>query len=82
MVVTSFLHGACSERVASLLSALQPLQCHVFCSRSEQMHREWLPMPEEGEEEEGGVAFSHFGEFQALMRKWISRQVSQTGRPQ
>ena len=40
---------------------------------------------EEEEEEErgregGGEGYSHYGEFQALMRKWISREV-QKGNP-
>ncbi len=87
IVVTSFLHGRCSERIAALLSSLQPLECHVFTSLPEAVHAEWIPMPggergrgggwgSEGEEEEGeGERYSHYGEFQALMRKWISREV-------
>lgn len=82
IAVTSFLHGRCSERISQLLLDLQPLECHVFCSRSEPMHTEWVPMPGEGaggseeEEEEGSLGtFSHYGEFQGLMRKWINREV-------
>ena len=67
MVVTSPLLGACAERVAALLTELQPLECHLFCSVSEELHAELVPV------EEGG--YSHYGEFQALMRKWISREV-------
>ncbi len=84
IVVTTFLHGRCSERIADLLSSLQPLECHVFTSLHEAIHAEWIPMPggerrqgggwsSEGEDEE--EQYSHYGEFQALMRKWISREV-------
>lgn len=78
LVVTSFLTGQCSARISRLLSDLQPLECHVFCSQPEIMHSQWVPMPggEEEQEEEGSVGtFSHYGEFQALMRKWINREV-------
>lgn len=35
-----------------------------------------MPGGEEEQEEEGSVGtFSHYGEFQALMRKWINREV-------
>ena len=35
-----------------------------------------MPGGEEDQEEEGSVGtFSHYGEFQALMRKWINREV-------
>ena len=62
-----------------MLSDLQPLECHVFCSQSEEMHSELIPML--GEIEVGGVegvattGYSHYGEFQALLRKWTSREV-------
>ena len=78
LVVTSFLTGRCSVRISRLLSDLQPLECHVFCSQPEIMHSQWVPMPggEEEEEEEGSFGtYSHYGEFQALMRKWINREV-------
>lgn len=78
IVVTSFLHGKIAERISRLLSDLQPLECHVFCSVSETMHAEALPVV--GGEEAGGPGdqyngYSHYGEFQALMRKWINREV-------
>ena len=79
LVVTSFLTGRCSVRISRLLSDLQPLECHVFCSQPEIMHSQWVPMPggQEEEEEEGSFGtYSHYGEFQALMRKWINREVS------
>ena len=69
IIVTTPLIGRCAERIASLLSDLQPLECHVFCSESEAIHNEHIPMA--GEEE-----YSHYGEFQALMKKWINREVS------
>lgn len=75
LVVTAFLHGRCGQKISQLLSDLQPLECHVFCSQPEAMHSQWVPMPggEGGEEED---TYSHYGEFQALMRKWINREVS------
>ena len=84
IVVTSFLHGRTSERISQLLSDLQPLECHVFCSQSEEMHSELIPMPSEEEEEELGAGlgsatasgYSHYGEFQALLKKWTNREVS------
>ena len=82
IVVTSFLHGRTSERISQLLSELQPLECHVFCSQSEEMHSELIPMS--GEIEVGGVEgvvtteYSHYGEFQALLRKWTNREVRVT----
>ena len=83
IVVTSFLHGRTSEKISQLLTDLQPLECHVFCSQSEEMHSELIPMP--GEIEGGGVegvattGYSHYGEFQALLRKWTNREVSVSG---
>lgn len=74
MVVTSFLHGKIAERIAHLLSDLQPLECHVFCSVSEGMHAEAFPVVGKGAEEDPLNGYSHYGEFQALMRKWISRE--------
>ena len=77
IVVSSFLHGRTSEKIARLLSDLQPLECHVFTSQSEEMHSELVPMPRE-EEVEGGAGdggYSHFGEFQALLKKWTNREV-------
>ena len=82
IVVTSFLHGRTSERIARLLSDLQPLECHVFCSQSEEMHSELIPMPNEEEGEGQGVglgAYSHYGEFQALLKKWTNREVRFNG---
>ena len=78
LVVTSFLTGRCSVRISRLLSDLQPLECHVFCSQPEIMHSQWVPMPGGEEEEKEGSfgTYSHYGEFQALMRKWINREVS------
>lgn len=35
VVVSSFLHGLTSQQVSGLLSDLQPLECHVYCSQSE-----------------------------------------------
>lgn len=78
IVVTSFLHGRTSERISGLLSDLQPLECHVFCSQSEEMHSELIPMPsgeEEGAELGGAAGYSHYGEFQALLKKWMNREV-------
>ena len=69
--MTSPLLGRCAEAIAGLLSDLQPLECHVFCALSEAMHNEYVPMGEGGEER-----YSHYGEFQALIRKWINREVS------
>ena len=56
----------------------------MFCSQSEEMHSELIPMPSEEEEEELGVGlgsaavagYSHYGEFQALLKKWTNREVS------
>ncbi len=46
------------------------------------MHAELLPVGSGGREGGGGdveqhglQGYSHFGEFQALMRKWINRDV-------
>ena len=92
IVVTEFLHGACSEAIAQLLSSLRPLECHVFCGVAESLHAEWIPMPaaptsylvgggggegerELGEREEEEGHYSHYGEFQALMKKWMDREV-------
>ena len=80
VVVTSFLHGACSKAISQVLLSLQPLECHVFCGLSESLHAEWIPLHGDEEEEDGGEKgeegmFSHFGEFQALMKKWIRREV-------
>ena len=75
IVVTSLLRGSCSEKVAGLLSSLQPLECHLFCSRSEAMHEEAVPLGGMEGEGEGEGGYSHYGEFQALMRKWINREV-------
>ncbi len=80
IVLTSFLHGSISERISKLLSDLQPLECHVFCSQSEIMHAQLIPVSEgaglEGGDTDYGLeGYSHFGEFQALMRKWINREV-------
>ena len=95
IVVTEFLHGACSEAIAQLLSSLRPLECHVFCGVAESLHAEWIPMPaaptsslvgggrggggeggrELGEREEEEGQYSHYGEFQALMKKWMDREV-------
>lgn len=75
IVVSDFLHGSVSQQISQLLSDLQPLECHVFCSQSEEMHAQLIPMSEgEGLDYSLG-GYSHFGEFQALMRKWISREV-------
>ncbi|XP_064398020.1 sec1 family domain-containing protein 2-like isoform X2 [Halichondria panicea] len=70
-VVTSFLTGECSTRINQLLADLQPLHCHVFTTHSQHLHDQWTPMPG------GGVdgTYSHFGEFQALLRKWINREA-------
>ena len=47
----------------------------MFCSQPEEMHAQLLPM-EEGEGLDYGLeGYSHYGEFQALMRKWINREV-------
>ena len=78
IVTTSPLIGHCAERIATLLSDIQPLECHVFCSVSESIHEEYIPMggvsgDKGGDEEQ---VYSHYGEFQALMRKWIKREVS------
>ena len=46
------------------------------------MHSELIPMPSEEEghgAELGGAAtagYSHYGEFQALLKKWTNREVS------
>ena len=75
VIVTEFLHGVVSNRISRLLSDLQPLECQVFCSQSEEMHAQLVPMGEgEGLDYTLG-GYSHFGEFQALMRKWINREV-------
>ena len=63
-----------AEAIAALLSDLQPLECHVFCSLSEAMHEEYVPLGEAGEG--GEERYSHYGEFQALIRKWINREVN------
>ena len=78
IVVSSFLHGTISKRISSLLSDLQPLECHVFCSQTEEMHAQLIPVTEGNQEELDHAleGYSHFGEFQALMRKWINREVS------
>ena len=79
IVVTSFLHGCTLEKMSQLLSDLQPLECHMFCSQSEEMHSELIPMPsgeEEGAELGGVAGYSHYGEFQALLKKWTNREVS------
>ena len=78
IVVTSFLHGRTSKRISLLLSDLQPLECHVFCSQSEEMHSELIPMPseEEGAGPGAPAGYSHYGEFQALLKKWTNREVS------
>ena len=51
----------------------------MFCSQSEEMHSELIPMPS-GEEEWAGLGgmagYSHYGEFQALLKKWTNREVS------
>ena len=78
IVVCSFLHGSISERISSLLSDLQPLECHVMCSQSEEMHAQLIPMSEGEGLDYGLEGYSHFGEFQGLMRKWINREVSGT----
>eukprot|EP00731_Ephydatia_muelleri_P024838 Em0016g1109a len=76
IVVTSFLHGKIAERISRLLSDLQPLECHVFCSVSEGMHGEAFPVADSREPGEAPLSagYSHYGEFQALMRKWINRE--------
>ena len=80
IIVSSFLHGPISERIAKILSDLQPLECHVFTSQSEEMHAQLIPMLEGevlgNESGQGLESYSHFGEFQALMRKWINREVN------
>ena len=52
----------------------------MFCSQSEEMHSELIPMPSEGEEEGAGLGdaagYSHYGEFQALLKKWTNREVN------
>lgn len=41
------------------------------------MHSDLIPMPsEEGEGQVGGGTYSHYGEFQALLKKWTNREVS------
>lgn len=77
IVISSFLHGSISKRISSLLSELQPLECHVFCSQTEEMHAQLIPMTEGAQEGHNYApeGYSHFGEFQALMRKWINREV-------
>lgn len=88
IVVTSFLHGACSKGISHVISDLQPLECHVFSSKSEQLHSELVPMPGGGvkgavgrgwDSDSGADEYSHYGEFQALLRKWMSREVSCLG---
>lgn len=82
IIVSSFLHGNTSQRISALLSDLQPLECQVFSSQSEDMHAELLPMAagisagRQQQQQHGLEGYSHYGEFQALMRKWISREVS------
>ena len=55
----------------------------MFCSLSEEMHSELIPMPGDGMMgEEGGTVtagYSHYGEFQALLKKWTTREVSRQG---
>lgn len=78
IVVTSFLYGKIAERISRLLSDLQPLECHVFCSVSEGMHEEAFPVADTRDPAGEGplnAEYSHYGEFQALMRKWINREV-------
>ena len=70
IVCTSPLIGQCAERIAAVLSDIQPLECHVFCSVSESMHEEFVPI-----REQGGCGYSHYGEFQAMIKKWIRREV-------
>ena len=72
IVVTTPLLGTCAERISSLLTDLQPLFVHLFCTVSEALHAELVPVGGE-EGSEGG--YSHYGEFQGLMRKWINREV-------
>ena len=71
MVVTTPLLGTCAERISSLLTDLQPLFVHLFCAVSEALHAELVPIDEDCPE--GG--YSHYGEFQGLMRKWIRLKV-------
>ena len=71
-MVSTPLLGPCAERISHLLTDLQPLVVHLFCSVSEELHTELVPVAEEGED---GRGYSHYGEFQALMRKWIDREV-------
>jgi hypothetical protein len=73
--VSTFLHGAVSERVSAVLSDLQPLECHLFCSQSEEMHAQLIPVSGGDGLDYSLDGYSHFGEFQALMRKWIDREV-------
>ena len=47
----------------------------MFCSQSEEMHAQLLPMAEEEGVGYSLEGYSHYGEFQALMRKWINREV-------
>lgn len=80
IVVTAFLHGVVSERISVLLSDLQPLECRIFSSQTEEMHAQLLPVSEgeglgERDLDYSLEGYSHFGEFQALMRKWINREV-------
>ena len=80
VVVSTFLHGLVNKKISGLLSDLQPLECHVFSSQTEEMHAQLIPVSEgEGLGKTGldyGLeGYSHFGEFQALMRKWINREV-------
>ena len=76
IVVSDFLHGVTSKRISELLSGLQPLECHIFCSQSEEMHAQLIPMTEGEGLDYSLEGYSHFGEFQALMRKWINREVN------
>lgn len=80
IVSTKPLIGRCAERIAALLSDIHPLECHVFCSLSESMHEMYTPLKEgvanDDEGDENG--YSHYGEFQAMMKKWIKREVHVT----
>ena len=78
IVSTKPLIGRCAERIATVLSDIQPLECHVFCTVSESMHEEYTPLKSGGEggnEGDLGLGYSHYGEFQAMIRKWIKREV-------
>ena len=54
---------------------IQPLSGVTATGQGEEEKKKKREEEEEEEGEEGEGLFSHFGEFQALMKKWINREV-------